>query len=536
MSTEITSHSSQRPSIFQPTARQLDRLQQLSLHLNHPEPAIICIPCGFALKADGERVSRHLGEAHEVAELAQRCLNSLVRSLKLPDPVGLPPRPSNSTPHPQLTLQKGITCKHCGLRSVSRKVMVGHVRKDHRTEIRATARLKGASWIRDHVEEGVFFQSWCAKDVRRSWIVRPEPAQAAVDGTVPLPYTEAAPEPVQNLADQLRLEEEQYIEQQSFDRHQHHLPASGTPDARLLSNWLRRTGWERTFDRGGGARKDLLVALSELPRGSSRPLYIGDYEGRALQSSADDEGKLALIAAAVDRLFDICGDTTIHNFDSPQYLTHTDVSIRRWLRGIYPDRPYRVPFELVTRTSSEKVYRKEYKRYVCFWLRLWRLPYTTAKSITRRGFSQDQAAALSKLWEDPLWEAEHIYVDHNEEEDEDSDTDDDDTDDSEDDDTEDDDTDDEETENPAETGESSPDNSIWPSDDQEAARGNDPAADMLLRLFHLWLQRNSRMAGQVLRSSCTSAPFEALLDHTDRASYVQPDLPRYWPGLFTAPA
>ncbi|KAH7132686.1 hypothetical protein EDB81DRAFT_112589 [Dactylonectria macrodidyma] len=47
----------------------------------------------------------------------------------------------------------------------------------------------------------------------------------------------------------------------------------------------------------------------------------------------------------------------------------------------------------VTRASSERVYRREYKRCVSFWLRLWRLPHTTARSITRRGFSLGQAAA-----------------------------------------------------------------------------------------------------------------------------------------------
>jgi hypothetical protein len=29
----------------------------------------------------------------------------------------------------------------------------------------------------------------------------------------------------------------------------------------------------------------------------------------------------------------------------------------RWLRGRYPDRPYKMPFELVARPSSEKVYQ-----------------------------------------------------------------------------------------------------------------------------------------------------------------------------------
>lgn len=85
MSTEIAFASSQRPTVIQPNAQQLDRLQKLGLHLNHPEPAVICITCGFALRADGERVSRHPGETHEVTKLARRGLNVLVHSMKLPD-------------------------------------------------------------------------------------------------------------------------------------------------------------------------------------------------------------------------------------------------------------------------------------------------------------------------------------------------------------------------------------------------------------------------------------------------------------------
>ncbi|KAH7248228.1 hypothetical protein B0J15DRAFT_59904 [Fusarium solani] len=38
----------------------IEQLDRLGLYLNQPEPAILCIQCKFALKADGDRVSRHL--------------------------------------------------------------------------------------------------------------------------------------------------------------------------------------------------------------------------------------------------------------------------------------------------------------------------------------------------------------------------------------------------------------------------------------------------------------------------------------------
>ncbi|KAH7111674.1 hypothetical protein B0J13DRAFT_461819, partial [Dactylonectria estremocensis] len=354
------------------------RLDELGLYLNLPEPAIICTACGFALKADSDRVSRHLGEKHGVSKSARWGLNSLIYSLNLPDPGELPPRPNRSSPHLHLALQEGLACKHCGLRSISNKVMVDHVKKAHRSEMGLAARYNRRIWVRDHIDEKVLFQSWGARDIQRSWIVQRDRSQQvgqAADGPIPL---EAAPVPIQSFAEQLQLEERQHIDQLPSC---HQKPAdSSTSTASLLTNWMRRTGWERIFEGHGGARKEVLVLLSELPTSTGHSLHLGDHDGQALQSSADDERKLALMVVALDRLFGRCGDT----------VQHTDVSLRRWLRSIIPGRPFKAPFELVTRPSSERAYRNEYKRCLCFWLRLWRLPRATTKLITRRGFSRPQ--------------------------------------------------------------------------------------------------------------------------------------------------
>ncbi|KAH6983932.1 hypothetical protein EDB80DRAFT_735847 [Ilyonectria destructans] len=81
---------------------QLTKLDRLGLYFNLPEPAIICKECGYAITADKDRVSRHLGEIHQVDKPARRGLNKLVRSLNLPDPKDLCPRPDGSIPHPHL--------------------------------------------------------------------------------------------------------------------------------------------------------------------------------------------------------------------------------------------------------------------------------------------------------------------------------------------------------------------------------------------------------------------------------------------------
>lgn len=58
----------------------------LGLYFNQPEFAIICIECGFALKADKGRVSRHLGEKHGIPRKARHGLNKLINALQLLDP------------------------------------------------------------------------------------------------------------------------------------------------------------------------------------------------------------------------------------------------------------------------------------------------------------------------------------------------------------------------------------------------------------------------------------------------------------------
>ncbi|SCO54460.1 uncharacterized protein FFNC_15524 [Fusarium fujikuroi] len=70
-----------------------------------------------------------------------------------------------------------------------------------------------------------------------------------------------------------------------------------------------------------------------------------------------------------------------------------------------------MPFELVARPSSEKVYRKELKRFVCFWLRLFRLLPSTYQKVIGHRLKKHQFKALRELWLDDIWKsAEHVDV------------------------------------------------------------------------------------------------------------------------------
>ncbi|KAH7191033.1 hypothetical protein BKA60DRAFT_613064 [Fusarium oxysporum] len=124
------------------------------------------------------------------------------------------------------------------------------------------------------------------------------------------------------------------------------------------------------------------------------PLGIQGEE--VIYSLARDERKLASMIVALDRLLEQCGET----------VQRTDIYLRRWLRSRFPDCPYKAPFELVAKPYSEKVYRKELKRFICFWLRLSRILPTTMRAITGRGLNRHQFRALCELWVDGIWQSE----------------------------------------------------------------------------------------------------------------------------------
>lgn len=127
---------------------QIQKLESVGLFLNRPEPAIICKQCGFAIHPN--RVLRHPGDTHDVSKPARRGLKAVLSLWSLPDPGSLPLRPDGSRPHPHLAIQRGSACKHCGLRSISDKVLATHVRTYHSDKIQIATRL-GRHWLRDHI-------------------------------------------------------------------------------------------------------------------------------------------------------------------------------------------------------------------------------------------------------------------------------------------------------------------------------------------------------------------------------------------------
>ncbi|EXA30088.1 hypothetical protein FOVG_18501 [Fusarium oxysporum f. sp. pisi HDV247] len=195
------------------TARQLQRLETLKLHYDISQSAIICMRCGFALKNDGDRVGRHLGERHSIPKSDRRNINKFIQSLRLADPDTLIPRPDGSIPHPHLALQRGSACKDCKLRSGSYEVLSNHLMKSHRQEISKIG-AKGKHWLRDHIEENLTFQSWKANDMLRSWIVSTDDQQTRQGSLRSNLFFQATPDSIRDFAQELPSEERELLSKQ----------------------------------------------------------------------------------------------------------------------------------------------------------------------------------------------------------------------------------------------------------------------------------------------------------------------------------
>ncbi|CEJ92613.1 hypothetical protein VHEMI08252 [[Torrubiella] hemipterigena] len=179
----------------------------------------------------------------------------------------------------------------------------------------------------------------------------------------------------------------------------------------LMTNWMRRTRWHQTFLE---ADRPALVALSMLPslyQQQQRPLRVQLSNGAILESPARDEQRLRTMMCAVDRLIDRAGET----------IRNTDVAVRRWLRGRFPDRPYKAPFKLVTSTHAETQYRRLLKRCICVWVRLWHMPPAVARLVAGRPVIMEQRYVLQALWCDVDWDASVLDEDRMALDDDDSD-------------------------------------------------------------------------------------------------------------------
>lgn len=369
------------------------KLHRLGLILNQPEPALICRQCKYALQPSGLRVSKHLAEKHAIPASERKELVSYIDSLHLPNPNLLSGRRNGSEPHPHLLVSRGAACKYCSFLSKSSRLAQQHITREHGKP------NNSPHWVRDGVSLHVSMQSWTQNGNRTYWAVNvtPEVFVHVSDG-----MTTRSPRRTRWL-ETLHEEERKRVKQ---DKQGYDVLDTGTYDEAFVGNWMRRTDWTAIFS---GVNREMLVRLIEAPSVDGLALVYGIFDGIHLQSGAEDEQRIRMIGAAMDKFFDRCEDT----------VRHTGHSIRCWLRSHLADRPYKAPFQLPLRPGTRSRYRGLWRRLLYFCFRLYRLDPTARRSILRYELTEEQRIALDKVWRDPCWTARPLgeyYNDHVEEE------------------------------------------------------------------------------------------------------------------------
>jgi hypothetical protein len=356
-----------------------DNTKQFNLHLNEPEPVIICRTCQFALSGSVKCIVDHVVDKHKYSRDLAKDLAQLLRPYTILGPKELRLRPDHAPPHPHLSKHLGMMCKHCEQKTTSAEILARHLSKEH------GMKRKTATWLREHGVSGLMLQSWDRNGAYGYWIVEEDRSTSTSSTFDNTQLQESAPR-LQRLEQMHRDERERLISSQKVTNDM------GSCDMALNTNWMRRTDWAETFD---GADRNLLVQLAQIPHNTERNMTFGIYDGIAISSSRKDECQLSYLVTALDRVFDQCEDT----------VRHTDVSIRCLLRSSYPDRTYKAPFELVGRKATTEGYRRLFKKAVCLCVRFWRLDTATREKLLKRSIKDAQDQSLRELWCDGAWAA-----------------------------------------------------------------------------------------------------------------------------------
>ena len=118
-----------------------DLLERLNLHVNEPEPTIICRTCQFALNGINS-LADHVVEKHKLPKSLAKEASRQLRPYTTLGPKELRLRPDHSLPHPHLSKHLGVKCKHCELKTTSTEVLSRHLSKEHGIK-RKTAAWRG---------------------------------------------------------------------------------------------------------------------------------------------------------------------------------------------------------------------------------------------------------------------------------------------------------------------------------------------------------------------------------------------------------
>src|SRR4051794_16268262 len=94
-------------------------LASVNLTFDLEGQTLICRTCQYALATSRSQVTSHLWEKHHIPSNGRKGLTAYIRSLNLPDPANIAPRPDGSPIHPTLKLHRGYACRTCKYRTIN---------------------------------------------------------------------------------------------------------------------------------------------------------------------------------------------------------------------------------------------------------------------------------------------------------------------------------------------------------------------------------------------------------------------------------
>jgi hypothetical protein len=255
--------------------------------------------------------------------------------------------------------------------------MARHLSREHK--------LPGSNPSYDALYRDAKLQTWLPRNRAKYWEVVTLPSDI-------LPAPPAA-HPRSKFLEDIHRREEMYWATADHER----LKDTGLQSFVSTSPWMNHTQWAARYQ---GARRDILVNITKIRACSlGRELPVGRYDGDDLVSPEEDERKVAMLIAAMDRAFDRCEET----------LRRTGRPILCWLHTYHGTRFYPKPFKLLFREASRQKYRRLWKKFIVFIFRAYRMVRQRRKAVLRIRFTKEQLKQLKIVWTDPSLDVDARY-------------------------------------------------------------------------------------------------------------------------------
>lgn len=349
-------------------------LASVNLVFDPRGPALICKTCQYALAVSKSQVTTHLWKKHGILAESRRDVTLLIRSIVIPNPLEIAPRPDESLCHPHLKLFRGYDCVSCQYRSINLDMMTRHVSSCCPDPLPSSRHRRNP----DTLYRDVLLQTWVF-GTRKYWTVceaaNTNPLRSFSSST----YLESIHERERALVAATEREAMKETGSKEFD---------------LTSLWMERTQWAHVYD---GVRRDLLLRISQVERptcSKSGDFYIGEHHGAQLVSHAADELKIRRLMAALDRALDRCEET----------MRRTGHPILCWLNTSSRNRFDQRPFMFLGKAATRQRYRRLFQRFIPFLFRAYNMAPDVRLSALGIRLTKKELTELEKVWNDGAWD------------------------------------------------------------------------------------------------------------------------------------